>query len=138
MPISVALLAAAAVLAPAPQGSTPSEAGRMLIRNVAVSSQHIVFSYGGDLWRVDREGGVAERLTSGPEDDDFPVMSRTENIAFSRRAGDDWDVYVIPAQGGEPRRLTYHPGADIARAWNAAGDTVIFMSQRDEDFLYRL
>jgi tricorn protease len=135
----IALLAASALLATETPPGTQSNDGRLLIRNVAVSSQSVVFSYAGDLWRVGREGGVAEQLTSGPADDDYPTFSPDGlNIAFSRRGADDWDVYIVPAQGGEPRRMTYHPEADIARTWNATGDTVIFMSHRDEKYVFRL
>ena len=114
-----------------------TDGGRMLIRNVAVNSEVIVFSYAGDLWKVGHDGGAAEQLTQGREDDDYPVLSRDgQHVAFGRRGADDWDVYVIPVGGGEPSRLTFNPEADIPRAWS--GDTVIFVSHRDEEGAYRL
>ncbi|NIN72822.1 MAG: hypothetical protein GTO46_13035 [Gemmatimonadetes bacterium] len=111
----------------------------LLMRNVTVSGSHVVFSLAGDLWRVEQTGGVAERLTDGPAEDDFPVFSPDgQSIAFSRRGADDWDVYVIGATGGEPRRLTYHPELDIARGWSPDGLNVLFMSHRDEEAVFRL
>jgi tricorn protease len=111
----------------------------LLMRNVAVSGSHVVFSLAGDLWRVERAGGAAERLTEGPAEDDFPVFSPDGgSIAFSRRGADDWDVYVVEATGGEPRRLTYHPEMDIARGWSPDGLNVLFMSHRDEEAVFRL
>ncbi len=39
------------------------------------------------------------------------------------------DVYTIPASGGEPTRLTWHPGADVVRGFTPDG-SVLFTSQR--------
>jgi len=36
-------------------------------------------------------------------------------IAFSGQYGGNTDVYVMPATGGQPRRLTWHPGADVVQ-----------------------
>lgn len=136
---SLVLLAGWAMLAGGPTASAQDETPRMLFGDIAVSERFVVFSYAGDLWKIARDGGAAERLTAGPEEDDFPAFSPDGiHVAFSRRGADDWDVYVIGAQGGEPRRLTYHPEADIARGWNAAGDTILFMSHRDEQSVFRL
>jgi tricorn protease len=123
-------------------GAVPAPASNdvpLLIRNVTVNSSQVVFSLAGDLWRLERAGGAAERLTEGPAEDDFPVFSPDGgSIAFSRRTADDWDVYVIDAAGGEPRRLTYHPEMDIARGWSPDGLNVLFMSHRDEEAVFRL
>jgi tricorn protease len=123
-------------------GAVPATASNdvpLLMRSVTVSGSHVVFSHAGDLWRVERTGGAAERLTGGLEEDDFPVFSPDgQSIAFSRRGVDDWDVYVIGAGGGDPQRLTYHPEMDIARGWSPDGLRVLFMSHRDEEAVFRL
>jgi len=112
---------------------------RLLIGGVAVSGRFIVFSHAGDLWRVGMSGGTAERLTDGPAEDDFPVFSPNGlSVAFSRRGVEDWDVYVVGADGGEARRLTFNPEADIARAWGRDTASVLFMSHRDEEGVFRL
>jgi len=36
-----------------------------LLQRPAMNKTEIVFSYAGDLWSVNRQGGVATRLTSG-------------------------------------------------------------------------
>jgi len=38
--------------------------GTRLLREPTVSQEHIVFVHANDLWRVDREGGDAVRLTT--------------------------------------------------------------------------
>jgi len=37
---------------------------------------------------------------------------------------------VMPAAGGEPRRLTYHPDPDVAVAWSPDGKRILFVSHR--------
>jgi tricorn protease len=122
-----------------PNGQETSDGAPLLIRNLTVSEAHIVFSYAGDLWRVGRDGGAAERLTAGPEEDDYPVFSPDgQTLAFSRRTADDWDVYTVETAGGEARQLTYHPELDIARGWSPDGTSVLFVSHRDEEAVFRL
>ncbi len=46
-----------------------------LLRKPTVSETQIAFSYGGDLWIVDRNGGDAKRLTSDVGIEIDPVFS---------------------------------------------------------------
>src|SRR5688500_1263170 len=86
------------------QGETP-----MLFRQPAMNRTDIVFVFAGDLWRVSRLGGAAERLTSGTGNETNPVFSPDGNwIAFTGEYDGNIDAYVIPATGGEPQRVTYH------------------------------
>src|SRR5262249_35570508 len=41
------------------------------------------------------------------------------------------DVYVIPTEGGAPKRLTWHPGADIVQGFTPDGKAVLFASGRE-------
>ena len=38
---------------------------------------------------------------------------------------------MVPSAGGEPRRLTYHPGPDVAVGWTPDGKEILFRSHRD-------
>jgi tricorn protease len=61
------LLLLPALLAAQPaQPAEPREDGTLLLRFPDVSRDKIAFSYGGDLWVVDIQGGTARRLTSHP------------------------------------------------------------------------
>src|SRR5262249_40662991 len=85
----------------------------LLLQKPALSSTHIAFAYAGDLWLVSRQGGEAKRLTTGAGLETDPVFSPDgKQIAFTGEYDGNLDVYVMPATGGEPRRLTYHPGID--------------------------
>lgn len=103
----------------------------MLFRQPTVNQTSIVFVYAGDLWKVARAGGTAERLTSGVGAESNPYFSPDGNsIAFTGEYDGNVDAYVIPASGGEPKRLTYHPGADQVIGWTPDGNSVLFLSAR--------
>jgi len=111
--------------------SAYAESGQLL-RTPAMNRTHIVFSYAGDLWRVPRAGGNAERLTSSPGSEHSPTFSPDgQSIAFTGEYDGSIDVFVMPAAGGDPRRLTYHPGADYAVGWTPDGARVLFVSTRN-------
>jgi tricorn protease len=59
----------------------------------------------------------------------FPKFSPDgKSIAFTGDYDGNTDVFVMPAAGGEPRRLTYHPGADLVLAWTPDGKKILFRS----------
>ena len=47
-------------------------------------------------------------------------------IAFTGEYDGNPDVYVIPATGGVPKRLTYHPGTDSVVGWTPDGKSILF------------
>ena len=105
--------------------------GAALLRKPTVSRTQIAFSYGGDLWIVDRSGGDARRLTTDVGIEIDPYFSPDGSlIAFTGEYEGNEDVYVIPAAGGIPKRLTSHPGADQVVGWTRDG-RILFRSQRN-------
>ena len=103
-----------------------------LLRKPTVSKTQIAFSYGGDLWVVDRGGGDARRLTSDVGIEIDPVFSPDGTmIAFTGEYDGNEDVYVIPTAGGVPKRLTTHPGPDQVVGWTRDGKRIVFRSPRD-------
>jgi tricorn protease len=125
--ILAALLLIAAASAGFAQTGKP-----LLVQKPALGRAHIVFVYGGDLWIVSREGGDAERLTTGTGIETDPVFSPDgAMIAFTGQYEGNIDVYVVPSTGGVPRRLTYHPGADFALGWTPDGKQVLYRSSRN-------
>ena len=102
-----------------------------LVQKPAMNQTGIVFSYAGDLWRVAREGGVATRLTSGPgfkSDAAFSPDGRT--LAFTGEYDGNVDVFIMPATGGVPKRVTFHPDADRVVGWTPDGARILFRSNR--------
>jgi tricorn protease len=107
-------------------------AEHQLFRDPAVNATNVVFSYAGDLWRVPRGGGVAERLTTGPGVESNPAFSPDgSRIAFTGEYDGNVDVFVMAAAGGVPRRLTWHPSPDTVVGWTPDGKRVLFASSRN-------
>jgi len=103
-----------------------------LFQRPALSRTHIVFTYAGDLWIVDRNGGAATQLTTGVGFENGAVFSPDgTQVAFTGQYDGNTDVFVVPSAGGVPRRLTYHPAADIAVTWTPDGKRILFRSARD-------
>jgi len=51
-------------------------------------------------------------------------------IVFDSNALGTFDVYVIDATGGRPRRLTDHPADDAVASWSRDGRSIYFVSNR--------
>lgn len=103
----------------------------LLAQQPTVSKTTIVFTYGGYLWSVPRAGGVARQLTTGGHEGYAVFSPDGTQIAFSGQYDGNTDVYVMPADGGAPKRLTWHPGTDEALGWTPDGKRVLFLSDRD-------
>ncbi|MGZ4982985.1 MAG: S41 family peptidase, partial [Chthoniobacterales bacterium] len=78
-----------------------------LLRFPTTNGSQIVFCYAGEIYSVGKEGGVARRLTSGPGYSSFPRFSTDgTQLAFTSQYDGNTEVYVMPADGGVPKRLT--------------------------------
>ncbi len=125
-----------ALLATATTGhlaAQPSTTDTRLLSEPAISAAQIAFAYAGDLWTARQDGSDVRRLTSAQGDEQHPVYSPDGAwIAFAGNYDGNVDVYLIPAAGGEPRRLTWHPGPDIPQSFTADGKAVLFTSNRND------
>ena len=125
------LFAALIWIVAAPELAEQSANQYALMRKPTVSKTQIAFSYGGDLWIVDRSGGEAKRLTSDVGIEIDPMFSPDGTmIAFTGEYDGNEDVYVVPAAGGIPKRLTTHPDSDQVVGWTRDGQSVLFRSSR--------
>ncbi len=103
----------------------------LLLHHPTISRSQIVFSFANDLWSVSRSGGEAVRLTTGVGSEIDPIFSPDgSQIAFTGEYDGNVDVFVMPAAGGTPKRLTWHPAADHAVGWTPDGKSIIFWSSR--------
>src|SRR5215470_414107 len=99
------VLSALTAFAQAP--STTADQTRLL-RFPATNGSQIVFTYAGNLYTVGMDGGTARRLTSTTGYNSFPRFSADgKSIAFTAQYDGNTEVSVMPAEGGEPKRLTY-------------------------------
>src|SRR5437762_1208174 len=78
-----------------------------LLRFPTTNGSQIVFCYAGELYTVAKEGGIARRLTSGPGYTSFPRFSGDgKQLAFTSQYDGNTEVYVMPGEGGAPKRIT--------------------------------
>jgi tricorn protease len=109
-----------------------------LLRFPDIHGDNVVFVYGGDLWTVSSAGGLARRLTSFDGYEAFPKFSPDGKlIAFTAAYDGNGDVYVMPAEGGEPRRLTYCPSTGQPSGGVTLDDWVVDWYPDGKDILFR-
>ncbi len=115
-----------------------------LLRFPAISGDQIVFSYAGDLYTVASKGGTARKLTN---DIGFEMFARFspdgKQIAFTAQYDGNTEVYLMPAEGGIPKRLTYTATLDrddvsdrmgpnnIVMGWKG-GNQIVYRSRKDQ------
>jgi len=122
--------------------SQESQEGR-LMRFPDIHGDKIVFVYGGDLWLASSSGGVAHRITTHPGRELFPKFSPDGKwIAFTGQYDGNFNVYVIPSEGGQPRQLTFYQGSaeqlndrmgihDEVVTWTPDSKRILFLTRRD-------
>lgn len=134
------------LLAALPALSRASEEARLL-RFPATNGQEIVFSYAGDLYKVPLAGGDARRLTSHVGYEMFPRFSPDgRTIAFTGQYDGNTEVYTMPAEGGEPLRVTYTATNsrddlgdrmgpnNIVLAWTPDGGRIVYRNRISDGF----
>jgi dipeptidyl aminopeptidase/acylaminoacyl peptidase len=99
--------------------------------------------YCSTIWMANAETGEADPFTRGSRHEGHPRWSADGRyLAFlsdrdTPESGDWTDgetrgktqVYVIPATGGEARRVTSHPGSVSDFAWSPTGDRLAFVGR---------
>lgn len=114
-------------------GSTRSE------RNARFSPDGTRIAFEGqrsgtqEVWVADRDGRNALQLTSfnGGQGGTAAWSPDGQSIAYDLRNDDGrGDIYVIPARGGAPRRVTSHPADDLVPSWSPGGQAIYFCSTR--------
>jgi len=127
----IRILTAIAVLLPTFASTADAQIDARMLRNPAVSDTRIAFVYGGDIWIVSKEGGVAMRLSSPEGEESMPRFSPDGRwLAFSGNYHGNTDIYVIPVTGGLPERLTHHPMDDRVLGWYPDGSAILMASPR--------
>jgi Tol biopolymer transport system component/DNA-binding winged helix-turn-helix (wHTH) protein len=88
-----------------------------------------------NIIRISVETGERHQLTSAPPhsygDSEPDVSPDGRTLAFTRSLSrDSSDIHIIPATGGEPRRLTFDDNVITGLAWTEDGRSIVFSSER--------
>ncbi|MFG1687356.1 S41 family peptidase [Nonomuraea sp. NPDC049269] len=104
------------------------------LRFPAVFQDVVVFAAEDDLWMVSALGGRAFRLTAGVAEAGYPRISpRGDQLAFVGREEGQEEVYVMPADGGAARRVTYHGARCAVTGWDPEG-RILYASDECQPF----
>ncbi len=104
-------------------------------RHPTISNNTIVFVCEDDLWTVAAGGGIARRLTVNPGAASFPVFSPDgQALAFTGRDDGPAETYVMSAEGGIPRRLTWLGARSQTLGWTRDGHGIIAATDWQQPF----
>lgn len=115
-----------AALAAAALCATSAWAGiQGFYRQPALQGEQVFVVAEGDLWRVNAQGGEAQRLTTHTGLESQPVASPDGRwLAFTGQYDGGTEIYLMPAAGGVPKRLTWEGGGMRVWGFSAAGEVL--------------
>ena len=95
--------------------------------------KRFVFEWDGDIWSASVRGGGIKQLTSHPATDHWPCVSPDgKMIAFTSNRDDTRQVYIMPADGGFPRQITFHTEGATPLCWFPDGKSILVRAVRDQ------
>ena len=82
------------------------------------------------IWTMESNGsGNPIQLTQRKDDRTGDAYGNT--LLYSSQASGNWDIYGIPASGGEARNLTNSPSQDVNPTFSPDGNSIAFLSDRE-------
>ena len=103
-------------------------------RYPALWDKNIVFVSEGDLWHTTLDTLTARRLTFNKGAIKSPVFSPDgESLAFASSDEGHSELYIMPSQGGEMKRLTYMGDDLTVVGWTQEG--IYFTSSSGQPFM---
>jgi len=104
------------------------------LRQPTLQGDAIVFVCDDDLWSVHADGGVARRLTAGLGEPATPCLSPDGRwLAFVGRDEQHPEVYLMAAEGGPARRMTWLGPDVMVRGWTRDGH-ILFVTTHGQPF----
>jgi tricorn protease len=99
-------------------------------RYPTIAGDRIVFVCEDDLWSVAAGGGTATRLTVSFGSCSYPRLSPDGQwVAFVSTDEGNPEIYVMPAHGGQPERLTFLGSTQAAvTGWSPDGSEIEFVA----------
>ena len=115
------------------------------IRSVAISpdEKQIAYSlewidaeenkYYSNIWLVSAKGGKPRQFTHGKVKDGKPCWSSDgKRIAFISKRNEKQGIYIIPADGGESRKLVEMDGTFSSLSWSPNGKSLLCTFRKND------
>ncbi|MGV0855590.1 S41 family peptidase [Empedobacter brevis] len=103
--------------------------------SLSPDAKTVYFSYDGDIWSADVNGGNAARITALEGEEINPRVSPDGKwLAFSSNQYGNYDVYVMPINGGQIKQLTFHQAKDEIESWSWSSKSIYFTSNQNNGF----
>src|SRR4051812_33417377 len=127
MRILTAVLLALCTLCFALPASAAREGNWVSFPALSPDGQWLYYTAWGDIWRSAVDGStLAVRLTDNVAYDGRPVVSPDgSQVAFLSDRFGNYDIYVMTADGGDARRLTYDSNVDYVYDWRPDGNALL-------------
>jgi TolB protein len=104
--------------------------------NWSRDGRSFLFNQGGHLYTLSRAGGQPRLLDTGSAgrlNNDHGLSPDGHWLAISHSPGQDSLIYVLPADGGEPRLVTAL-GPSYWHGWSPDGKTLVYCARRNGDY----
>lgn len=106
--------------------------------SISPDGSQIAFTYNGDIYKVNANGGKAQQLTFHSAHDYKAVWSNDgSKIAFASNRYGNFDIYVMNAEGGKATRLTFHSNDENPYTFTKNDKEVVFGALRQDDVNHR-
>jgi tricorn protease len=100
---------------------------------ISPDGKTIIFNYKGDIYKVSSSGGLAIPLTLSESYEYSPVWSHDgKHIAFASDRYGNFDIFVMPSEGGEAKRLTFHSNSEKPSDFTPDNQSIIFTTNRQD------
>jgi TolB protein len=104
--------------------------------NWSRDGKYLLFNSGGRIYTLPVEGGEPRLLNTGDAthcNNDHGFSPDGQWLAISNSPGEDSMIYVLPAVGGQPRRVTER-GPSYWHGWSPDGKTLAYCAERGGNF----
>ena len=106
----------------------------MRYNQISPNGDKIAFTYKGDIYVVDTQGGTARQLTTSTAYDYCPIWSHDgSKIAFATDRNGNFDVYVVSAEGGVAKRVTTFSAAETPMAFSPDDKEIYYTAMIQKD-----
>ncbi|MFA7116088.1 MAG: S41 family peptidase [Bacteroidales bacterium] len=99
----------------------------MRYTSISPDGEQIAFSYKGDIYVVNSQGGMAQALTTQDSYEYMPIWSPdSKTIAFASDRKGNFDIYTVSIKGGTAIRLTTNSCSELPLSFSKDGKDVYY------------